>query len=115
MGRALKCFSGSTIFLSCVNYAKTTGETIKLIWSFFFFFKTPSHRLFSVEYKVRRVLGPSHYHLAFLVVLGNWAQGGKAAQTRSCATDRHTCSLLLVCTCFLLGVLPWLEDKIANS
>ena len=38
MGRALKCFSGSTIFLSCVNYAKTTGETIKLIWSFFFFF-----------------------------------------------------------------------------
>lgn len=64
-GRALKCFSGSTIFLSCISYAKTTGETIKLI---FFFFLNTSHRLFTVEYKVRRVLGPSHYHLAVLVI-----------------------------------------------
>lgn len=69
-----KCFSGSTIFLPCVNYVKTTGETIKLNWSVLFNTQVTDS---SVECKVRRVLGPSHYHLVFFVILGNWAQGGR--------------------------------------
>lgn len=109
--RALKCFSGSTIFLSCRNYAKTTGETIKLIFFFFFKHQVTDSSLSNIKLEGSWDHLTITWHFQSSRKLGS-GQEGRSDEVTCC---QHTCSLLLFCTCFLLGVLPQLENKMAYS